>query len=62
MVTRHYVIRTYSGHAARKTLWQVLSRGIKDKRDAEHELSWHQGMEEYPDKHDYFLITKEDDS
>ena len=36
----YFVVREYSGHTARKVLWQVLSRPFEDKGDAENWLHW----------------------
>jgi hypothetical protein len=36
----YIVVRDYSGVTAKKTLWKVLSRPIKDKQDAIHFMNW----------------------
>jgi len=48
-----YVMRTYSGVTAQKTLTKVLSRPIEDIRTAEAELRFHQSMEP---KHKCFIV------
>ena len=53
--SEYIVVREYSNITAKKTLWQVLSRPIKNKRDAEFQCSWEQGN--YP-KSRVFLIKE----
>jgi len=56
-VTRHYVVRTYSGPTANNVLWKVMSRGIVDKRDAENWLDYIAG-EATSKKHEFFIVTR----
>ena len=59
--TRHYVMREHSGHASQQTLYKVMSRGIKDIRDAE---SWMRFCKEEQKRdnprmtHEFFIMTR----
>lgn len=56
-VTRHYVMRTHSGPTVNNVLWKVMTRGIKDKRDAESWLEFC-ASEEKNKKHEFFIVTR----
>lgn len=58
LVTRHYVMRQYSGPTRNNVLWKVMTRGIKDKRDAE---GWMDYFASENPKHDLFIVTRTED-
>lgn len=55
LVTRHYVMRQYSGPTRNKVLWQVMTRGIKDERDA---ANWLDYLSVENPKHELFIVTR----
>ena len=51
----YVVVREYSGHTAKKTLWKVLSRPIRDKRIAEDWMRFMKKEEKTKGK-DFFIV------
>lgn len=60
MITRHYVMRTYS-HTDRQQLWKVMSRGFAIKADAEQWKGFEESRSTNP-KHKFFIVSKEDEN
>lgn len=60
LVTRHYVMRQYSGPTRNKVLWQVMTRGIKDIRDAEGWMDYLKD-EEKDKRREFFIVTRTED-
>ena len=58
LVPYYYVVRTYNGPTARKTLWKVLYRRMKDKRSAEDWMDFEKKTEKTKCKQEFFVITK----
>jgi hypothetical protein len=60
MKTYYYVMRSHS-HTDRQQLWKVMSRRFADKWDANNWLDFVKD-ESTNLKHEFFLITKEEES
>jgi len=57
---RHFVVRTHS-HTDLQMLWKVMSRGIKDKADAE-DWAEHCADIEPNKEHRFFVVTVDDET
>lgn len=57
---RHFVMRTHS-HTDLQMLWKVMSRGFKDKHDAENWAEYCEFIEKNPE-HNFFVVTVEDET
>ena len=55
-VTRHYVMRQFSGPTVNNVLWKVMTRGIVDERTAEDWMDYLKD-EEKNKKHEFFIVT-----
>lgn len=55
--TFHYVVRTYSGPTAQKTLWKVLSRPIINYSTAVDWKEFIQTQEPNAKDHEFFIVT-----
>jgi hypothetical protein len=58
MVPYYYVVRTYNGPTARKTLWKVLSRRMKSELVADGFLNFERGLYKSRKPHEFFVVMK----
>lgn len=60
-IVRYYVVREYSGVTAKKQLVSILSRGIKNRLDAEQQMRFEASNPENKGKKVFLMMREHDE-